>query len=159
MRPSLFEFAGGAPAFERLAAAHHARCLADPELNHPFSHPDQNPRHVQRLAAYWAEVLGGPPTFTHEFGGDQSAVVRMHACNSDLSDLARRFVTCFTLAMSDAELPDDLEFRSALTAYMEWAVSDVALSHPYDTDIPPGLAMPRWSWSGLVPDSDEFAGD
>jgi hemoglobin len=154
MRPSLFEFAGGAAAFERLAAAHHARCLADPALNHPFSHPDQNPRHVQRLAAYWAEVMGGPPAFTRGFGGDQSAVVRMHACNEDLSDLARRFVACFTLAMSDAGLPDDPEFRSALTAYMEWAVSDVALSHPYDTDIPPGLPMPRWSWSGLMPGSD-----
>ena len=28
------------------AAALHARCLADPELNHPFSHPGQNPQHV-----------------------------------------------------------------------------------------------------------------
>src|SRR3954466_7800848 len=61
MRPTLFEFAGGDAAFLRLAAAHHARCLADPELNHPFSHADLNPQHVVRLAAYWAEVLGGPP--------------------------------------------------------------------------------------------------
>jgi hemoglobin len=26
----------GEPAFLALAAAHHARCLADPELSHPF---------------------------------------------------------------------------------------------------------------------------
>ena len=58
MLPTLYEFAGGEPAFLALAAAHHARCLDDPELNHPFSHPDQHPQHVQRLAAYWAEVLG-----------------------------------------------------------------------------------------------------
>ena len=50
-RPTLFEFAGGEPAFLALAAAHHARCLADPELSHPFSHPDQHPQHVERLAA------------------------------------------------------------------------------------------------------------
>jgi len=25
----------------------------------------------------------------------------------------------------------------------------VALSHPDDTDIPPGLPLPRWSWDGL----------
>ncbi|MDP9135102.1 MAG: hypothetical protein M3N56_09790 [Actinomycetota bacterium] len=55
MRPTLFEFAGGEPGFLALAAAHHARCLADPELNHPFSHPDQHPQHVERLAAYSAE--------------------------------------------------------------------------------------------------------
>lgn len=55
-RPSLYEFAGGDAAFVALATAHHARCLQDPELSHPFSHPDQHPQHVERLAAYWAEV-------------------------------------------------------------------------------------------------------
>ena len=64
MRPTLYEFAGGDDAFLALAAAHHVRCLADPELNHPFSHADLNPEHVQRLAAYWAEVLGGPPRYS-----------------------------------------------------------------------------------------------
>ena len=69
VRPTLFEFAGGESAFLALASAHHARCLADPELNHPFSHDDQHPQHVERLAAYWAEVLGGPPTYTTTCGG------------------------------------------------------------------------------------------
>ena len=71
VRPTLYEFAGGDDAFLALAAAHHVRCLADPELNHPFSHADLNPAHVQRLAAYWAEVLGGPPRYS-ELSGDQS---------------------------------------------------------------------------------------
>lgn len=71
-RPSLYAFAAGEPAFLALARAHHARCLADPELNHPFSHPGGHPQHVERLAAYWAEVLGGPPAYTTACGGDQS---------------------------------------------------------------------------------------
>lgn len=53
------EFAGADGAFLAPATAHHARCQADAELNHPFSHGDLNPEHVQRLADYWAEVLGG----------------------------------------------------------------------------------------------------
>jgi hemoglobin len=69
MRPTLFEFAGGEPAFLALAAAHHERCLRDPDLNHPFSHPGQHPQHVERLAAYWAEVMGGPPTYSASGGG------------------------------------------------------------------------------------------
>ena len=56
MRPTLYEFAGGEQAFEPFAVALHARCLADPELNHPFSHADQNPEHVPRLAAYLARA-------------------------------------------------------------------------------------------------------
>jgi hemoglobin len=149
VRPSLYEFAGGAPAFEALAAAHHARCLRDPELNHPFSHPGQHPQHVERLAAYWAEVLGGPPRFSSECG-DHSAVLQMHAGNGDMSDLGRRFVDCFVGAMDDAGLPDDREFRAALRAYMEWAVAEVLAYRDRDARVPGGLPMPRWSWDGLV---------
>jgi hemoglobin len=149
-RPSLYEYAGGDEAFARLAAAHHARCLADPELNHPFSHPDQNPMHVTRLAAYWAEVMGGPPAYTRRWGGDESSLVALHAGMGDMSDLGRRFVDCFVRAADDAGLPADPEFRDALRAYMEWAVEDIALSHPRDTDVPPGLRVPRWDWAGRV---------
>ena len=148
MRPSLFEFAGGERAFLALAAAHHARCLQDPELNHPFSHPDQHPQHLERLVAYWAEVMGG----THRYSsscGDQSGLQDMHAGNGDMSDLGRRFVACFDQAVDDAGLPDDPEFRAALHAYMQWAVDDVLAYSPVGATVPAGLAMPHWSWDGL----------
>lgn len=52
--PSLVGYAGDS-AILALARAYQAQCLADPELNDPFSHPrDQHPQHVERLAAYWA---------------------------------------------------------------------------------------------------------
>lgn len=157
MRPTLYEFAGGEQAFLALAAAHHARCLSDPELNHPFSHPGQHPRHVERLAAYWAEVMGGPAGYSRECGS-QSALVHMHAGNGDMSDLGRRFVDCFVHAADDAGLPADPAFRAALRAYMEWAVGEVALSHPHDMDVPPDLRVPRWSWDGLEPPVHEGRG-
>ena len=150
MRPTLYEFAGGDPAFRALAAAHHERCLADPELNHPFSHPGQHPQHVDRLGWYWAEVMGGPPRFSQECA-DHSAMLRMHAGNGDMSDLGRRFVACFVQAADDAGLPADPEFRAALRAYMEWAVAEVLTYRGPAEDVPAGLAMPRWSWNGLQP--------
>ncbi|MPZ85098.1 MAG: oxidoreductase [Actinophytocola sp.] len=149
MRPTLYEFAGGEQALLALARAHHARCLADPELNHPFSHPDQHPRHVERLAAYWAEVMGGPPKYSTECS-DQSAMLRLHAGNGDMSDLGRRFVDCFVRAADDAKLPDLPEFRAALRAYMEWAVAGVLVHPDTDATVPNGLSMPRWSWDGLT---------
>ena len=148
MRPTLYDFAGGDPAFLALATAHHARCLADPELNHPFSHPGQHPQHVERLAAYWAEVLGGPPKFSTECS-DHPAMLKLHAGNGDMSDLGRRFVDCFVHAADDAGLPADAEFRAALRAYMEWAVAEVLLYPDPDRAIPAGTPMPRWSWDGL----------
>jgi hemoglobin len=150
MRPTLYEFAGGRPAFLALAAAHHARCLADPELNHPFSHPGQHPRHVERLADYWAEVMGGPTRYSDECG-DHSFVLVMHAGNGDMTDLGRRFTECFVLAADDAGLPQDPGFRAALRSYMEWAVDDLVAYPDSDAAVPKDLPLPRWSWDGLQP--------
>jgi hemoglobin len=148
VRPTLYDFAGGEPAFLALATAHHERCLADPELNHPFSHPGQHPKHVERLAWYWAEVMGGPPRFSTECT-DQSAMLRLHAGNGDITDLGRRFVDCFVHAADDAQLPADPEFRAALRSYMEWAVAEVLAYPGPPAEVPAGLAVPRWSWNGL----------
>jgi hemoglobin len=148
VRPTLFEFAGGEQALLALAAAHHKRCVEDPELNHPFSHPGQHPQHVERLAAYWAEVLGGPPTYS-ESCGDQTGLLHMHSGNGDMGDLGERFVRCFEIAMDDADLPDDAAFRAALSAYMRWAVDNVLVYSPHDAVVPLGAPMPHWGWDGL----------
>jgi hemoglobin len=148
MRPTLFEFAGGEPAFLALATAHHRRCLEDPELNHPFSHPGQHPQHVERLAAYWAEVMGGPPAYSQSCG-EQSGVLLMHAHNGDMSDLGERFIRCFDAAADDAALPADDAFRGALHAYMRWAVDDVLSYAAEDAVVAVGAPMPRWGWDGL----------
>ena len=152
MRPTLYEFAGGEAAFLALARSHHRRCLADPELNHPFSHPDQHPQHVERLAAYWAQVLGGPSTFSAG-DGSETAVLRMHSGNGDMSDLGRRFVACFDGAMDDVPLPADPVFRRAMHDYMVWAV-DRVLAHEDRACIPDHLPMPRWGWDGPLGQAD-----
>src|SRR6185312_1496802 len=140
---SIFEAAGGREAFLRLAAAHHQRCLDDPVLNHPFSHPG-HPQHVERLAAYWGEVFGGPPTYTHE-AGSHSAMLDLHAHTQAGADLGTRFVRCFMSALDDAGLPTDNELRAALQAYMEWAVLDVMNYAPADAMVPAGRPVPRWT--------------
>ena len=148
MRPTSFEYAGGAPAMLALARAHHQRCLDDPELNHPFTHKDATPDHVERLAAYWGEVLGGPPVYSTTFK-DQVALLRMHSGNGDMTELGRRFVECFVCAADDAGLPADPDFRAALRSYMEWAVADV-LTYG-DGGVPETVPMPHWTWTGLQP--------
>jgi hemoglobin len=150
MRPSIFDFAGGEQAFVALASAHHERCLQDPVLNHPFSHPG-HPDHVKRLASYWAEVFGGPPLYTESCGG-HPAMLQIHAGQGAEADLGDRFVACFVQAADDANLPEDPEFRSSLRAYMEWAVRDVLAYSPRGSEVPTGAPVPRWSWEGLLED-------
>ncbi len=142
----MFEFAGGEPAFLALAAAHHERCLRDPELNHPFSHPG-NPQDVERLADYWAEVFGGPPRYSDSHGG-QSFMLGIHAGQGSGEDYGPRFVACFMQAADDVLLPDDPDFRAVLRAYIEWAVRDVLSYAPQGTHVAPGKSVPHWSWNG-----------
>lgn len=145
----MFDFAGGDPAFLNLAAAHHERCLQDPVLSHPFSHPG-HPQHIERLAGYWAEVFGGPPRYSQLCGG-QSGMLDIHAGTDAEDELGVRFVECFVRAADDAGIPDDPEFRRALRAYMEWAVSDVLSYSRRGATVPAEVAVPRWSWDGPEP--------
>ena len=145
-RSSIYEFAGGDEAFLALAAATHERCLQDPELNHPFSNIG-NPQHIENLAAYWAEVFGGPARYSESHGG-HSAMLEIHARQGAGDDFGPRFVTCFMQGADDAGLPDDPDLRRALRSYMEWAVEEVLAYSPSDAQVPPDLPVPRWSWDG-----------
>jgi hemoglobin len=146
-RPSLYDFAGGEPAFLRLATAHHEHCLADPVLNHPFSHPG-HPDDVARLGMYWAEVLGGPPRFSTKCG-DHSAMLNVHARMEAEDELSDRFVDCFVQAIEVARLPEDAEFTAVLRAYMAWATKDVHRYSPKNSIVPEHVQVPHWSWDGL----------
>jgi len=145
-RPTIYEYAGGAPAFQALAAALHERCLADPVLNHPFSGSDQNPRHVERLGFYLAEVFGGPPRYSGECAS-HTFMVGLHAGNEMEDDLGQRFLTCYLQAIDDAGLPDDPEFRAALRSYLKHALTDVLSYSAPGSVVPEGLAVPQWTWS------------
>jgi hemoglobin len=142
----MFEFAGGEEAFLALAGAHHERCLQDPELNHPFSHGTA-PHHLEHLAAYWAEVFGGPARYSNSHGG-HSAMLEIHARQGSGDDFGPRFVACFMQAADDVGLPDDPDFRTQLRAYMEFATEEVVSYAPADAEVIPGLPVPRWGWNG-----------
>jgi hemoglobin len=143
---SIYDAAGGLDAFVRLAHAWHARCLADPIVSHAFSH-GYHPQHGERLAAYWAEALGGPPSYTASLG-DETMLARMHAGNGEHAEMDARAIACFERAVDEAGLPDDAALRRALVAYFRWSVERMA-SYPRSADdVPRALALPRWSWNG-----------
>ncbi|GAB4130474.1 MAG: hypothetical protein Fur005_16660 [Roseiflexaceae bacterium] len=58
---TLYEALGGADMVLRLAHAWHTQVLADEIVSHAFQH-GFHPQHTERLAAYWSEAWGGPPT-------------------------------------------------------------------------------------------------
>jgi hemoglobin len=147
---TVYEAAGGDAGLLRLAEAWHARVMADEVVGHAFSH-GFHPDHTVRLAAYWAEALGGPPAYSTQFG-DETAVVRLHSGNGVHEEMDRRAIACFDQALVDAGLSTDETLRHALHDYFAWATTTtMAHYHESADDVPDGLSIPRWSWDGLQP--------
>ena len=146
----------------RLADAWHTRVMADEEVSHAFSH-GYRPDHSERLAAYWAEALGGPPLYSPRYG-DETSVVRIHSGNGAHEEMDRRAIACFDQALADTGLAGtglagtatasagDGSLRQVLHDYFAWATTTtMARYHRSAHDVPDGLAIPRWSWDGLQP--------
>jgi hemoglobin len=145
---SVFEAAGGMDGMRRLAHAWHLRVMSDEVVAHAFSH-GFHPQHTERLAAYWAEALGGPDTYSDAYG-DETTVVRMHSGNGEHEEMDRRAIACFDQALADVGLANDRVLRQVLHDYFAWATTTTMSRYHHSADeVPNGLTIPHWSWSGL----------
>ena len=111
----MYEAVGGIGGLRRLAEAWHTRVMADDEVSHAFSH-GYRPDHSERLAAYWAEALGGPSLYSDAYG-DETSVVRIHSGNGAHEEMDRRAIACFDQALADVSLTADERLRQVLHDY------------------------------------------
>jgi hemoglobin len=145
---TVFDAVGGIDGLRRLANAWHSRVMADEVVAHAFSH-GFHPQHTERLAAYWAEALGGPTMYSDSYG-DETLVVKMHSGNGEHDEMDRRAIACFDEALADAGLAGDGALRQLLHDYFAWATTTtMSRYHQSADDVPKGLSIPRWSWDGL----------
>ena len=143
----MFEAAGGEDGLRRLADAWHACVLADEIVSHAFSH-GFHPDHTQRLAAYWAEALGGPTSYSSAYG-DETSVVRLHSGNGPHEEMDRRAIACFDQALENSGLASDESLRQTLHDYFAWSTTTIMAGYPESADdVPAGLRIARWSWDG-----------
>jgi hemoglobin len=145
---SVYEAVGGGEGLLRLAEAWHCRVMADELVSHAFSH-GFHPHHSERLAAYWAEALGGPTTYSDAYG-DETSVVRIHSGNGPHEEMDRRAIACFEQALEDVGLSTAGPVRQVMHDYFAWATATtMSRYHESAADVPEGLSIPRWSWDGL----------
>ena len=148
--PTLYEWAGGAEALERLATVFYRGILGDPD---PLLEPifrGMSPEHPKHVATWLGEVFGGPPLYTQEHGGYPHMLSKHLGLN--LTEAQRhRWVERIGHAADEAGLPADPEFRSAFMAYVEWG-SRIALANSHPGAAPPPEApVPRWGWGEAPP--------
>ncbi len=146
--PTLYEWAGGAEALQRLTEAFYARVRADDVLAPVFAQmPDDHPEHV---AIWLGEVFGGPPRYTEEHGGYPHMLAKHR--NRALTEAQRlRWVQLICAAADEAGLPADPEFRSAFVAYIEWGTRIALVNSQVGSTPPPEAPVPRWGWGEAPP--------
>lgn len=150
---TVYDSVGGRDGLVRLARAWHTRALEDEVVSHAFSH-GYHPQHIERLAAYWGEALGGPTTYSNSYG-DETSVVRIHSGNGPHEEMDRRAIACFDQALEDTGLARDERLRGVLHDYFAWATTTTMARYHYSKDdVPDGLPIPKWSWQGLVSEGE-----
>jgi hemoglobin len=148
-RPTLYEWAGGREAIERMLNAFYDRVEGD-ELISPMFPGGVSEEHRRNVTTWWCEVFGGPAEYTEQLGGYEN----MLAHHRDLAitpEQRRRFVALLSVAADDAGLPDDPEFRSALVAYAEWGTRLAMHNSQPGADVVPHAPLPRWGWGEAPP--------
>jgi hemoglobin len=146
--PTIFEWAGGRDSFHRLINAFYDRVERD-DLLSPFFPGGVHVAHREHVTDWWAEVMGGPATYTEQHGGYES----MLAHHRDLGitpEQRFRFASLMSLAADDADLPADPEFRAALIGYLEWGTRLAMANSQPDAKVVEHAPVPRWGW-GVAP--------
>jgi hemoglobin len=143
--PTLYTWAGGKEALEKLTQVFYAKVLQD-ELLYPVF-KNMSGDHPKHVAHFIAEVFGGPPLYTEGDNGSHARMVAHHV-GKMLDDTKRkRWMALLLESADETGLAADPEFRSAFVAYLEWG-SRVAVinSATNENPVKEGQPMPKWSW-------------
>jgi hemoglobin len=141
--PTLYEWAGGGDVFERLIEVFYQRIAAEPMLAPLFAGMDAD--HPRWVAAFIAEVFGGPPRYSRERGGHHAMILRH--LGKHLTEAQRvRWMTLLLECADTVGLPDDPEFRSAFVGYLEWGTRLALINSRLDALPDVDSAMPLWGW-------------
>jgi hemoglobin len=67
----------------------------------------------------------------------------------------QRAIACFDQALEDVGLADYEKLRQVLHDYFAWATTTTMARYQDSADdVPDGLRVPKWSWNGLVTETE-----
>lgn len=146
--PSIHEWIGGTEAIGRWLNTFYDAVERD-ELLAPVFGGRVTREHREHVTAWWAEVMGGPATYTEQLGGYEHMLAK-HRGLEITPEQRLRFVTLLSQAADEAGIPADPEARSALMGYAEWGSRLAVENSAADAKPAEHAPVPRWGW-GVAP--------
>jgi hemoglobin len=141
--PTLYDWLGGMASLDALTVRFYERVRENEILAPVFAR--MGPDHPHHVAAFLAEVLGGPTEYSQRHGGHPH-MIRQHL-ERHLSQAQRREWVGLLLDTADElKMPDDPEFRSALVGYLEWGSRLAVINSQPGATVDQHAPMPRWGW-------------
>ncbi|MGW4488108.1 globin domain-containing protein [Amycolatopsis sp. NPDC004368] len=141
--PTLYEWAGGAPALVRLLQVFYGHVLEDPLLEPVFR--GMHAHHAEHVATWLGEVLGGPPAYSTHHGGHPHMIGR-HLGRGITEEQRRRWVTLLLDALDETGMPDDPEFRASFAGYAEWGSRLAVVFSAPGASPAVDEPVPQWGW-------------
>ena len=141
--PTLYDWLGGIEALNRLTTRFYEHVAEDQLLAPVFEH--MGPDHPGHVAAFLAEVLGGPATYSERHGGHPH-MIRQHLNRHLTQEKRRRWIALLLETADEIEMPDDPEFRSALVGYLEWGSRLAVINSQPGAEVDENAPMSTWGW-------------
>jgi len=146
---TIFEYAGGTPAFQELTTAFYAKVKMDPQLQPVFK--DFTDEHVVRVALWLGEVFRGPEAYSEQRGGHLT-ILGAHAGKHITKAQRDRWVELMIETAGEV-LPAAKVFQERFRSYIEFG-ADIAVRASQSDQPPPSAgAIPKWDWEpGATPE-------
>lgn len=141
--PSLYAWLGGIDALERLTTRFYQRVPDNATLAPIFAHMGAD--HPAHVAAFLAEVLGGPAEYSAKHGGHPE-MIRHHLQRHLTQTQRKEWMTLLLDTADEIGLPDDPEFRSAIVGYLEWGTRLAVINSQPGATVDEHAPMPAWGW-------------
>ena len=141
--PTLYQWLGGIDALNRLTVRFYEHVRDDALLAPVFGHMGGD--HPAHVAAFLAEVLGGPAGYSEQHGGHPH-MIRQHLDRHLTQAQRRQWVNLLLATADELGMPEDPEFRSALVGYLEWGSRLAVINSQPGATVDQDAPMPKWGW-------------
>jgi len=143
--PTLYDWAGGKEALEKLTQLFYTKVAGDELLSVVFK--NMSPDHSKHVAHFIAEVFGGEKLYSEGDQGSHAIMIRHHLGKMLNENMRKRWIQLLLESADEIGLADDPEFRSAFVGYLEWG-SRLAIINSNETENPvkEDEPMPKWGW-------------